>query len=74
MSLDKIKLKLKQLGWIKYAGLLVLALLSYLLVQYWLGPKVPGYVVTKGELIQTVVASGRVESPARVEISSKITG
>jgi HlyD family secretion protein len=74
MTLDKIKSKLKQLGWIKYAGLLVLALLAYWLVQFWLGPKVPGYVVTKGELIQTVVASGRVESPARVEISSKITG
>ncbi len=74
MSLDQIKLKLNQLGWIKYAGLLVLALLAWWLVQYWLGPKVPGYVVTRGELIQTVVASGRVESPARVEISSKITG
>ncbi|MEO6975217.1 MAG: efflux RND transporter periplasmic adaptor subunit [Gallionella sp.] len=74
MALDKIKLKLKQPGWIKYAGLLVLALLAYWLIQFWLGPKVPGYVVTKGELIQTVVASGRIESPARVEISSKITG
>src|SRR5690242_6095428 len=38
------------------------------------GPTVPLYVVARGPLVQTVVASGRVESPRRVEIGSQVTG
>ena len=38
------------------------------------GPTVPAYVVARGPLVQTVVASGRVESPRRVEIGSQVTG
>lgn len=38
------------------------------------GPTVPAYVVSRGPLVQTVVASGRVESPRRVEIGSQVTG
>jgi HlyD family secretion protein len=52
----------------------VLALGGYWLTQVWLGPKINGYTVAKGELIQTIVASGKVQSPARVEIASEITG
>lgn len=53
---------------------MVLALGGYWLTQVWLGPKINGYTVAKGELIQTIVASGKVQSPARVEIASEITG
>jgi HlyD family secretion protein len=74
MNLDQFRLTFKKLGWLAYAGLLVLVLLAYWLVQLWLGPKVAGFSVTKGELVQTVVASGRVQSPSRVEIASKVTG
>lgn len=38
------------------------------------GPSVDAYAVERGDLVQTVVASGRVESPRRVEIGSPITG
>lgn len=38
------------------------------------GPAVEAYTVERGALVQTVVASGRVESPRRVEIGSPIVG
>lgn len=41
---------------------------------YWFGPKVTVYPVERRELVQTVVASGRVETPLRVEIGSQVTG
>lgn len=44
-------------------------------VVLWLqGPRVSAYEVKRGELVQTVVASGRVESPRRVEIGSPVVG
>jgi HlyD family secretion protein len=46
----------------------------YGLAQWLLGPRVPVYVVTKGDVLQTIVASGRVETPLRVDIGSQITG
>lgn len=52
----------------------ILAVAGYLLAPVLLGKKVEAFVVSRGELIQTVVASGRVETPARVEIGSQITG
>ncbi|WP_244607386.1 efflux RND transporter periplasmic adaptor subunit [Bosea sp. CS1GBMeth4] len=39
-----------------------------------IGPAVVVDVVRRGDLIQTVVASGHVETPYRVEIGSQITG
>lgn len=38
------------------------------------GPAVAVDVVQRGDLVQTVVASGHVETPYRVEIGSQITG
>lgn len=38
------------------------------------GPSVEAYAVARGPLVQTVVASGRVESPRRVDIGSQVTG
>ena len=52
----------------------ILAVAGYLLTPVLLGKKVAVFAVSRGELIQTVVASGRVETPARVEIGSQITG
>ena len=39
-----------------------------------LGPAVVVDQVRRGDLVQTVVASGHVETPFRVEIASQITG
>jgi HlyD family secretion protein len=46
----------------------------YWIAQWLLGPKVPVYAVEKGDILQTIVASGRVETPLRVEIGTQITG
>jgi len=46
----------------------------FLLVRWWLGPQVPALAVTRGGIVQTVVSTGRVITPARVEIGAVITG
>jgi HlyD family secretion protein len=38
------------------------------------GPQVKVYAVERRELVQTVVATGRVETPLRVDIGSQVTG
>jgi HlyD family secretion protein len=38
------------------------------------GPAVRAYRAERGPIVQTVVASGRVESPKRVDIGSQVTG
>ena len=42
--------------------------------RLWQGPEIAGYLVRSTPLVQTVVASGRVEAVSRAEISSEITG
>jgi HlyD family secretion protein len=44
------------------------------LARLLLGPEVVAAVVLRGDLVQTVVASGHIETPYRVEIASQITG
>ncbi|MCG6206222.1 efflux RND transporter periplasmic adaptor subunit [Rhodopseudomonas sp. HC1] len=44
------------------------------LVRLTLGPHVAAVVAERGNLVQTVVASGHIETPYRVEIGSQITG
>jgi HlyD family secretion protein len=61
--------------WIQIGALVLVALAGiYGIVQWIQGPKVPTYTVRTGDILQTVVASGRVETPLRVSIGSQITG
>lgn len=61
--------------WFLIIGLICVGLAGlYATVQWRLGPTVPTYVVEKGNILQTIVASGRVETPLRVDIGSQITG
>jgi HlyD family secretion protein len=60
--------------WRVLAGLVVLAAASYLLVAAALGPKVEAVKVVRSDVVQSVVASGRVATPYRVDIGSQITG
>lgn len=57
-----------------YGGLLALLALgvSYPAVCYVLGPEVPVALVARRELVQKVVASGRVLPPARINIGSSL--
>ena len=72
--MKKLKLNLTKPGWFIYAAIPVLLLAVYWLTQIWLGPKVSGFPVEKGELIQTVAASGKIQAPIRIEVASKING
>lgn len=53
---------------------LAVLLAGYAARNLVLGTPVPVYVATRGELLQTVVASGRVMTPQRVSIASESTG
>ena len=62
--------------WLKpgIAVLFLAILLAYLLRNWVLGTPTDAYAVTSGELVQTVVASGRVISPQRVKVALQGTG
>jgi HlyD family secretion protein len=53
------------------AALLAAVLLG---ARWLLGPKVSAIEVTRGDLVQTVVSTGRVITPARVELGAVVTG
>ena len=51
-----------------------LALLAFMLVRQWQGPKLAAYRVDARPLVQTVVATGRVVSVSRAQVGSQISG
>ncbi|MDI4657984.1 efflux RND transporter periplasmic adaptor subunit [Xanthobacter autotrophicus] len=59
-----------------WIAVLVLALAGagFLLLRWRAGPEVVVYPVVKAELVRSVVATGHVETPYRVDIGSQITG
>ncbi len=59
---------------IALAAVLVLAAAMYLLRNVLLGTPTPVYTATQAELVQTVVASGRVVSPQRVSVALQGSG
>lgn len=65
--------------WVRqHGGRLLLGLMALLLgaalLRWWMGPQVQTEAVQRRDLLQTVVASGRVETPHRVDIGAQITG
>jgi len=52
----------------------VLAVATVGAVSWWRGPAVPVVRAVRRELVQTVVASGRVETPARIRLGSQVLG
>jgi len=60
--------------WFALAVLLLAALAAWQGTRMIVGPAVVVDVVEQGDLVQTVVASGHVETPYRVEIGAQITG
>jgi HlyD family secretion protein len=53
---------------------LALGLIFWLSLNVWLGPKTPVASVVQRDFVQTVVASGHIESPHRVDLGVQITG
>ncbi|HVY64630.1 MAG TPA: efflux RND transporter periplasmic adaptor subunit [Gammaproteobacteria bacterium] len=67
---------MKALNWRRPWPLAGLALLIALAVagwRQWQGPLLPAYRLEPRPLVQTVVATGRVVAPIRVQVSSEIT-
>lgn len=60
--------------WFLLTALLLAGLGLWQAARTILGPEVVVDTVTRGTLVQTVVASGNVETPYRVEIGSQIVG
>jgi HlyD family secretion protein len=60
--------------WLYGLGLLAMVTLGELVyLRLWLGPEIAVEVVTVGDMVQTIVASGHVQSPHRVEVGAQIT-
>ena len=73
---EKTKKSISRSSWLKIAALalVVIALTLYLLRNVLLGTPSAVYAATSGELVQSVVASGRVISPQRVTVALQGTG
>ena len=63
-------------SWRKVAALALaaLGLLWFVIIPGVLGPVVQGEAVVRADFVQSVVASGHVEAPFRVNIGSQIIG
>ena len=48
-------------------------LLAYAALQLWSGPRIKLLDVSVGDMVQTIVASGHVQNPNRIEITAQIT-
>jgi HlyD family secretion protein len=55
-------------------GAVALGLAGYAAALFILGPKVEVIEAVRREVVQSVVATGRIESPFRVEIGSQVVG
>ncbi len=59
--------------WAYAAVAAVVAGVAYVGVNDWRGPEVPVAAVMRRDFVQSVVASGHVESPHRIDIGSQMT-
>jgi HlyD family secretion protein len=60
--------------WQALAALVFLIGAGALAVRWWLGPQVVTASVLRRDLVQTLVASGHVEAPHRLDVGVQITG
>lgn len=65
---------LAQHRWKFLSGLLASAVVATLGVRWWMGPSVVAEAVVRRDFVQTVVASGHVETPHRIDVGAQITG
>ncbi|WP_202814284.1 efflux RND transporter periplasmic adaptor subunit [Aureimonas sp. AU4] len=63
----------RRMGWI-VALVLVGGGIAYFTVPWFLGPVVPVTTVVRRDIVQTVVTSGLVQTPFRIDVGSKIIG
>lgn len=71
--MNPLPLLRKYLWWIVFGACLALGV-GHLGLRWWQGTAVVGERVLRRDFVQTVVATGRVENPHRIEIGAQITG
>ena len=59
--------------WVLLAVSAISIFAAYAAYRFWTGPEVALVPVSQGDLVQNIVASGHVQNPNRLEISSQIT-
>ena len=69
-ALERLHLR----GWRLGAAIGALLLLAFGVARFAFGPSVEVFKVVRRDVVQTVVASGRVETPYRVDIGSQVVG
>lgn len=74
MNFPELLAKLKNKRWLLFAAILTILIVVYVISQKLLGPKVAVQVVRTEDIVQSIVASGHVEAPQRIDIGSQITG
>jgi HlyD family secretion protein len=60
--------------WQAFGALVVVGVLVALAARWWLGAQVITESIVRRNFIQTVVASGHVEAPHRLDVGAQITG
>jgi HlyD family secretion protein len=65
---------LRRHRWQAVAALIAITGLALWGVRWWRGPLVATDAVVRRDFVQTVVASGHVEAPHRVDVGAQITG
>ncbi len=61
------------LGWRPVTAGLAVLVLAFVAWRWWQGPQLAAEAVQQRDFVQTVVASGHVQSPNRVDIGAQIT-
>jgi HlyD family secretion protein len=74
MNTAQIFSKFKRQPWLIGIALILIMVMIYFVTQKILGPKLLVHPVAVQNIVQTIVASGHVETPLRVDIASQITG
>ena len=64
---------LSKLRWTHVAAAIAMVAGIYFGANWWLGPEVAVETAVRRDFVQTVVASGHVENPHRIDIGSQIT-
>lgn len=64
----------RKYGWKAAVALVALAVVAGLAVRWWRGPEVVVGEVIRRDFVQSVVASGHIETPHRVDIGAQIVG
>jgi HlyD family secretion protein len=64
---------MKRHVWVLLALSVISVSAAYAVYRYWAGPQIVLVPVSQSDLTQTIVASGHVQSPHRIEISSQMT-